>query len=28
MKNEKATITAEELVRRFDDGEDISDILD
>jgi hypothetical protein len=28
MKNEKATITAEELDRRFDDGEDISDFLD
>jgi hypothetical protein len=28
MKKEKATITAEELDRRFDDGEDISDFLD
>jgi len=28
MKNEKATITAEELERRFDDGEDISDFPD
>lgn len=28
MKKEKATITAEELDRRFDDGEDISEFLD
>ena len=28
MKKQKATITAEELDRRFDDGEDISDFLD
>ena len=28
MKREKNTITAEELDRRFDDGEDISDYLD
>lgn len=28
MKKEKATITAEELDRRFDDGEDISQFLD
>jgi hypothetical protein len=28
MKKEKATLTAEELDRRFDDGEDISDFLD
>ena len=28
MKKEKATITAEELDRRFDDGENISDFLD
>jgi len=28
MKKEKATISAEELDRRFDDGEDISDFLD
>lgn len=28
MKNEKATITAEELDRRFDEGEDISAFLD
>jgi hypothetical protein len=27
MKKEKATITAEELDRRFDDGEDISEFL-
>jgi hypothetical protein len=28
MKKDKATITAEEFDRRFDDGEDISDFLD
>jgi len=28
MQNEKATITAEELGRRFDDAEDVSDFLD
>ena len=28
MKKEKATITAEELDRRFDDGEDITEFLD
>jgi len=28
MKKEKATISAEELDRRFDDGEDISGFLD
>ena len=28
MKKEKATITAEELDRRFDAGEDISEFLD
>ena len=28
MKKEKATISAEELDRRFDAGEDISDFLD
>jgi hypothetical protein len=28
MKKEKAAITAEELDRRFDDGEDISEFLD
>jgi hypothetical protein len=28
MKKEKAIITAEELDRRFDDGEDISEFLD
>ena len=28
MKKEKATITAEELDHRFDDGEDISGFLD
>jgi len=28
MKKDKDTITAEELDRRFDDGEDISDFLD
>ena len=28
MKKEKPTITAEELDRRFDEGEDISDFLD
>ena len=28
MKNAKTTITAEELDRRFDDGEDISEFLD
>lgn len=28
MKNEKATTTAEDLSRRFDDGEDISGSLD
>lgn len=28
MKNEKATTTAEEFDRRFDDGEDVSKFLD
>jgi hypothetical protein len=28
MKKEKATLSAEELDRRFDDGEDISQFLD